>query len=106
MQRRAFEVLLAAAAAASAAGAPEPGPRPVALDDAALARIHVPTHVVAGAHDMDLMRACARHAAATVPGAELTVLDWAGHLPVLERADAVLALLLDVLRVDPAVHAP
>ena len=33
-------------------------------------------------------------------------LDWAGHLPSLERPDAVLAMLLDVLRDDPDVHRP
>ena len=103
MQRRAFEVQLAADAAASAAGAPEPGPDGVEVD---LAGIHVPTFVVEGAHDMDLLRACARHVADEVPGAELSVLDWAGHLPVLERPGAVQALLLDVLRDDPTVHAP
>jgi 3-oxoadipate enol-lactonase len=103
MQRRAFEVQLAADAAASAADLPEPGPRPVGID---LGAVHVPTFVVEGALDMDLLRACARHVAASVPGAELSVLDWAGHLPVLERPDAVQALLLDVLRDDPTVHAP
>ncbi|MCK9793587.1 alpha/beta hydrolase [Isoptericola sp. 4D.3] len=103
MQRQAFEVQLAADAAASAAGVPEPGPSPVEVD---LAGIHVPTFVVEGAHDMDMLRACARHVAATVPGAELSVLEWAGHLPALERPDAMLALLLDVLRDDPTVHAP
>ncbi|GAA1735998.1 hypothetical protein GCM10009809_33970 [Isoptericola hypogeus] len=103
MQRRAFEVQLAADAAASAAGAPEPGPGPVDVD---LTAIRVPTHVVSGAHDMDLMRASAAHVAAQVPGAELTELAWAGHLPALERPGAVVALLLDVLRGDPTVHAP
>ena len=103
MQRRAFEVQLAADAAASAAGAPEPGPREVEID---LPGVKVPTYVVSGAHDMDLLRACAAHVAAQVPGAEHTVLGWAGHLPVLERPDAVRALLLDVLRDDPTVHAP
>jgi len=103
MQRRAFEVQLAADEAASAAGVPEPGPEGVAVD---LAGVHVPTFVVEGAHDMDLLRACARHVAASVPGAELSTLDWAGHLPVLERPDAILSLLLDVLRDDPTVHAP
>ena len=103
MQRRAFEVQLAADAAASAAGLPEPGPDGVEVD---LGGIRVPTFVVEGAHDMDALRACARHVAASVPGAELSLLEWAGHLPVLERPDAILALLLDVLRDDPAVHAP
>ncbi len=103
MQRRAFEVQLAAEVAASAAGMPEPGPREVAVD---LPGVRVPTYVVSGVHDMDFLRACAAHVAAQVPGAEHTVLDWAGHLPVLERPDAVRALLLDVLRDDPTVHAP
>ncbi|MFE5309084.1 alpha/beta fold hydrolase [Isoptericola sp. NPDC056605] len=103
MQRRAFEVQLAADAAASAAGLPEPGPDGVDVD---LAGIRVPTFVVEGAHDMDALRACAQHVAASVPGAELSLLEWAGHLPVLERPDAILALLLDVLRDDPTVHAP
>ncbi|MFI2102384.1 alpha/beta fold hydrolase [Isoptericola sp. NPDC019693] len=103
MQRRAFEVQLAADAAASAAGSPEPGPDGVAVD---LAGIRVPTFVVEGGHDMDALQACARHVAHEVPGAELSALGWAGHLPVLERPDAVLALLLDVLRDDPTVHAP
>lgn len=103
MQRRAFEVQLAADAAASAAGLPEPGPEGVEVD---LAGIRVPTFVVEGAHDMDALRACAQHVAASVPGAELSLLEWAGHLPVLERPDAILALLLDVLRDDPTVHAP
>ncbi|MGF0116824.1 alpha/beta fold hydrolase [Promicromonospora sp. Marseille-Q5078] len=103
MQRRAFEVQLAADEAASAAGLPEPGPAEVEVD---LAGVHVPTFVVEGAHDMDFLRACARHVAASVPGAELSLLEWAGHLPVLERPDAILTLLLDVLRDDPTVHAP
>ncbi|MFC8599379.1 alpha/beta fold hydrolase [Isoptericola sp. NPDC057191] len=102
MQRRAFDVQLAADAVASAARAPEPGPDPVEID---LAGVRVPTFVVEGAHDMDQLRACARHVAASVPGAQLSVLDWAGHLPVLERPDEAGALLVDVLRDDLAVHA-
>jgi pimeloyl-ACP methyl ester carboxylesterase len=62
--------------------------------------------VVSGGQDLGHFRAIARHLAEEVPGAEHVELDWAGHLPSLERPDAVLALLLDVLRDDPAVHAP
>jgi pimeloyl-ACP methyl ester carboxylesterase len=41
-----------------------------------------------------------------IDGAELVRLPWAAHLPSLERPDAVITLLLDVLRHDPTVHAP
>ena len=69
-------------------------------------RIRVPTVVVAGGHDLDAFQNTARTLAAEVPGAELIELPWAGHLPSLERPDAAVALLLDVLRNDPDVHAP
>ena len=98
MQRQAFEVQLAADRAE-----PRPQPRRVELDPAAIA---VPTLAVSGAHDLDHFRAVASHLADLIPGAEHVELDWAGHLPALERPDAVLALLLDVLRDDPTVHAP
>jgi 3-oxoadipate enol-lactonase len=98
MQRNAFEVQLAADAVE-----PPPAPRRVDVDPAAIA---VPTLVVSGAHDMDHMQNVAAHLAERIPGAEHLLLDWAGHLPALERPDAVRALLLDVLRGDPAVHAP
>lgn len=98
MQRRAFEVQLAADA-----GDAPPLPRRVPVD---LDAVAVPTLVVTGAHDMDHFRHLAAHVAAGIGGAELVDLDWAGHLPALERPDVVQALLLDVLRDDPAVHAP
>ncbi len=69
-------------------------------------QIRVPTVVVAGGHDLDVYQNTARTLAAAIPGAELVELSWAGHLPSLERPDAVVALLLDVLRNDPDVHAP
>jgi pimeloyl-ACP methyl ester carboxylesterase len=98
MQRHAFDVQIAADAAD-----PGPQPRRVEVDPASIA---VPTVVVSGAHDLDHFGEVARLLAAQIPGAELVELDWAGHLPALERPDAVLALLLDVLRDDPTVHAP
>lgn len=98
MQRRAFEVQLAADHAA-----PAPAPRRVEVDPTAIA---VPTLTVSGAHDLDHFRHVATHLAEQIPGAEHVELDWAGHLPAMERPDAVLALLLDVLRDDPTVHAP
>lgn len=102
MQRRAFEVQLAADAD-GAADRDLPRPRRVDVD---LAALRVPTVVVSGGRDMDHLQACAAEVAGQVAGAEHVVLDWAGHLPSLERPDAVLGLLLDVLRDDPAVQVP
>jgi pimeloyl-ACP methyl ester carboxylesterase len=98
MQRHAFDVQLAADEAD-----PGPEPRRVEVDPAA---IRVPTVVVSGAHDLDHFGEVAQVLGEQIPGAESVVLDWAGHLPALERPDAVIALLLDVLRDDPTVHAP
>lgn len=98
MQRRAFEVQLAADAV-------QPGPQQRRVD-VDLASIAVPTVVVSGARDLDHFQTVADHLAAHINGAESVRLSWAGHLPALERPDAVLALLLDVLRNDPSVHAP
>jgi pimeloyl-ACP methyl ester carboxylesterase len=61
---------------------------------------------VTGGHDFASFSAIGDHLAATIPGAERLHLDWAGHLPSMERPDAVLALLLDTLRDDPDVHRP
>ncbi|GAB3444990.1 alpha/beta hydrolase [Phycicoccus ginsengisoli] len=90
MQRRAFEVQLAADAL-------DPGPQPerVEVDPSGLA---VPTLVVSGALDLTHFREVAAVLAAQVPGAEHVELPWAGHLPSLERPDAVAGLLLEALR--------
>ena len=98
MQKRAFDVQIAADLAD-----PGPEPRRVEVDPTAIA---VPTVVVSGAHDLDHFGEVAALLGEQIPGAETVELDWAGHLPALERPDAVLALLLDVLRDDPTVHAP
>jgi pimeloyl-ACP methyl ester carboxylesterase len=98
MQRRAFEVQLAADEQD-----PPPSMRRIEVDPTALT---VDTLVVSGEHDLGHFRTVARHLAERIPGAEWVELDWAGHLPSLERPDVVLALLLDVLRDDPEVHAP
>jgi 3-oxoadipate enol-lactonase len=98
MQRHAYEVQLAADQAD-----PGPAPRRVEVDPGTIA---VPTTVVSGGRDLDHFQAVAEHLVGRIPGAEHVHLDWAGHLPPLERPDTVLALLLDVLRDDPAVHAP
>lgn len=98
MQRRAYEVQLAADQQD-----PPPSMRRIDVDPTALA---VDALVVSGAHDLGHFRAIAAHLGEQIPGAEWVELDWAGHLPSLERPDAVLALLLDVLRDDPEVHSP
>lgn len=98
MQRRAFEVQLAADAA-------DPPPSIVRVD-VDPTRIAVPTVVVSGDHDDPHFAQVADHLAGHIEGAERVRLPWAGHLPAVERPDAILALLLDVLRNDPLVHAP
>jgi pimeloyl-ACP methyl ester carboxylesterase len=98
MQKHAFEVQLAADASDN-----PPQPRALEVD---LAGIAVPTVVVSGGHDLDQFQAIAARLAREIPGAELVELPWAGHLPSMERPDAVQSLLLDVLRDDPTVHAP
>lgn len=84
MQRHAFEVQLAAA--------DEYPPIRVAADPA---RITAPSLVVAGAHDLSDFRTIATHLASTIPEARHMELEWAGHLPSLERPDVVNALLVD-----------
>ncbi|MGW2304783.1 alpha/beta fold hydrolase [Streptomyces sp. NPDC001809] len=89
MQRHAFEVQLAA---------PEefhPATPEVTADD--LAGIKVPALVVAGAHDVPDFRAVADDLTRLLPGARRVDLDWAGHLPALERPDETARLLADFL---------
>jgi len=90
MQRRAFEVQLAADD-----GPSPPEPVPVAVDPAAIA---APALVVSGAHDMDQFRAVAAHLAVTMPTARHVDFDWAGHLPSLERPEPVTALISEFCR--------
>jgi len=87
MQRRAVEVQLEAEA-----GPEQPELAPVPVDPATIA---APALVVAGGADMDHFQAVAAHLAQTMPKARLLRLDWAGHLPSLERPDAVTALIAD-----------
>ena len=91
MQRQAFEVQLAADE--------WPDPPTMIHDTVELGSIRVPTTVVLGAKDVDWLQTAARRVAADVPGADLVELDWAGHLPALERpaetAELVLAALKD-----------
>ncbi|MDX2293738.1 MULTISPECIES: alpha/beta fold hydrolase [Streptomyces] len=89
MQRRAFELQL---------GVPdEHGARPSGVTEDDLRTIAVPALVVSGAHDVPDFRAIAGKTAALLPAARRVELDWAGHLPPLERPDETLRLLLDHL---------
>ncbi|WP_318208801.1 MULTISPECIES: alpha/beta hydrolase [unclassified Streptomyces] len=89
MQRHAFEVQLAV---------PEefyPVTPEVTADD--LAGIKVPALVAVGAHDLPDFRAVADDLTRLLPGARRVDLDWAGHLPALERPDETARLLTDFL---------
>jgi len=90
MQRHGFEVQLAA----------ETGPEQPELDRVEVhpAVINAPALVVSGGQDMDHFRAVAAHLAETMPNARRVHLDWAGHLPSLERPEAVTALIRDFCR--------
>jgi len=85
MQRRAFEVQVAA----------EAGPEQPEMTDTPVepANILVPTLVVSGGTDMDQFQAVAAHLAEAIPDAQHVPLDWAGHLPSLERPEAVTKLI-------------
>jgi pimeloyl-ACP methyl ester carboxylesterase len=82
MQRHAFQVQLAAGDEAEEHSL-----------DVDLARVSAPTTVVSGAHDLHHFAVVARHLAAGLPDAEHVELDWAGHLPNLERPVATTALI-------------
>jgi pimeloyl-ACP methyl ester carboxylesterase len=87
MQRRALELQLAA----------EQGPEPPQLEYVEVdpAAISAPALVVSGRHDMDHFQAIADHLAETMPNARLLRLDWAGHLPSLERPEPVTELIAE-----------
>jgi 3-oxoadipate enol-lactonase len=87
MQRHAFEVQLVAVE--------EFEPIRVEVD---LSAITAPTLVVSGAHDVADFREIAAFLVGRLADARHVELDWAGHLPSLERPDAVNPLLVDFLR--------
>jgi 3-oxoadipate enol-lactonase len=60
--------------------------------------ITAPTLLVSGAHDVADFHQIAVELARRIPGARHVELDWAGHLPSLERPEAVNPLLLEFLR--------
>jgi pimeloyl-ACP methyl ester carboxylesterase len=86
MQRHAFAVQLAATEEFPSLRT-EPDP----------AGITARTLLVAGAHDVADFRQIAVELADRITGARLVELDWAGHLPSLERPDLLNPLLLDFL---------
>jgi 3-oxoadipate enol-lactonase len=87
MQRRAFEVQLAATE--------EFPPIRVVTD---LAAITAPSLLISGAHDLEDFRQIAVRLAGQLPRARHLELPWAGHLPSLERPDAINPILVDFLR--------
>ena len=87
MQRHSFEVQLAASG--------ETGPVRVPYE---LSTITAPSLLVSGAHDLPEFGTIAADLATRLPHARLVELDWAGHLPSLERPDIVNGLLVDFLR--------
>jgi 3-oxoadipate enol-lactonase len=94
MQRRAFEVQLAA------------GDVSADRADFDLGEITAPTLVVSGAHDLDYFGQVADLLAAQIVGARRIHLDWAGHLPSLEDPDRFDPLLLEfVTGLEPVVSA-
>ena len=89
MQRRAFDVQIAADE--------WPDPPTLVHDDVDLGGIAVPTTVVLGELDVDWLQAAARGVADGVRHATLVELDWAAHLPSLERPGETAALVLGAL---------
>lgn len=95
MQRRAFEVQLAAYER-------EPEPGPVAwLDDPPaserLALVAAPTLVVVGSEDLGDILSAADRLAAEIPGGRGVVLEGAKHVPGLERPDEFNRIVVDFL---------
>ena len=62
-----------------------------------LGEIGVPTLVLVGTEDLADLRAICARVAAEIPGAQLEVVEGAGHLPSLERPDELNRLLLGFL---------
>ena len=57
----------------------------------------MPVTLIVGAHDFDFFGDTARALGDRLPRAELVELDWAGHLPTLERPDEGVRMLLGAL---------
>jgi pimeloyl-ACP methyl ester carboxylesterase len=82
MQRRAFEIQLAA--------------EDVAMVDADfdLSKITARTVVVSGDFDVDYFQSVADYLAASIPGALRVALPWAGHLPSIEDPEIANPLIM------------
>lgn len=93
MQRRAFEVQLAADELD-----PAPQQERVEVDPTS---IWLPTVVISGAHDAVHFREVAALLVRQIESSELVELDWAGHLPSVERPDETATLLLQHLGDGP-----
>lgn len=89
MQRHAFDVQLAAES-------DPPGPEAIPVD-VDPGQISVPTLIVSGGLDLDHFQNVARHLADTIPTAHLTTLEWAAHLPNLERPEVINDLITGFL---------
>lgn len=87
MQRHAFEVQLAATE--------EFAPIRAGTD---LSAITAPTLLISGGHDLVDFREIAAVLSGRLADARHLELPWAGHLPSLERPDAVNPVLIDFLR--------
>ncbi|MFG2394740.1 alpha/beta fold hydrolase [Streptomyces lavendulae] len=106
MQRHAFRIQLAAEAAAETAEPSLPAANeaeaaaeqiPPTAPTFDLSGIAAPALAITGAHDFADYREIAVALAGLLPNARHLDLDWAGHLPSLERPEEVTALLLDFL---------
>lgn len=91
MQRHAFEVQLAATE--------EFAPIRAEID---LSAVTAPTLLISGDHDLADFRDIAAVLSGRLADARHIELAWAGHLPSLERPDAVNPVLVDFLRSTPA----
>jgi len=87
MQRRTFYIQLAA-------------PDEAASEDTDFdpAAIEAPTLLISGAHDLKHFSAVAQALAGRIPRAEHRQLEWAGHLPSMERPAEVNELLIEHFR--------
>jgi 3-oxoadipate enol-lactonase len=55
--------------------------------------IVAPVRLMTGAHDLEFFRDCGKQLAAALPDVDHLELDWAGHLPTLERPEEALRLI-------------
>jgi len=69
---------------------------------AALSKLSVPTHLVWGEHDHIMPLSAARAVIALQPGARLSIIPAAGHLPHQEQPAAFLAALAPESAIQPA----